>query len=89
MSIIRASVLTLLLVLPAGTTQSFAAPNDGRFRDSVEGYRQQLCSDLKLMLDVNEEEADKRAGTKAAAKYAKLADQAWADGEKQGCSWAT
>ena len=79
MSIIRASVLTLLLVLPAGTTQSLAAPNDGRFQDSVEGYRQQLCSDLKLMLDVNEEEADKRAGT----------DKAWADGEKQGCSWAT
>jgi hypothetical protein len=48
----------------------------------------QLCADLKDMLDVAESEADKRAGTKAAASYAQQADRIWSDGEKNSCSWA-
>jgi hypothetical protein len=53
-----------------------------------EANKRRLCAHRKLILDVDEAEADKRAGTKAATQYAKNADKAWADGEKQGCSWA-
>jgi hypothetical protein len=61
--------------------------NDGRFKKSGEAKRQ-LCHDLKSILEVNEAEADKRAGTKAAKPYAKNADKAWNDASKQGCRWA-
>jgi hypothetical protein len=84
MSIIRASVLAISLV------SLFASPvlaekNSGKFNAAA---HKQLCSDLKLILQVAEAEADKRVGTKAAAPYSRQADQAWADGAKQNCNWA-
>ena len=47
-----------------------------------------FCAGVKDNLDMAEREADKRAGTKAAEKYAKLADSAWELGHSAGCSWA-
>lgn len=84
MSIIRASVLAISLV------SLFASPvlaekNNGGYSAAA---HKQLCSDLKLILEVAEAEASKRVGTRAAAKYSRQADQAWADGEKQNCKWA-
>jgi hypothetical protein len=89
-TIIDLAAAALVIALAIASPGVQAAPNDGRFQQSVEGLKikRQLCADLKLMLDVNEAEADKRAGTKAAKPYAEDADKAWADGEKQGCSWA-
>jgi hypothetical protein len=85
MSIIRASVLALSLVSLLASPV-LAEKNTGKFNPAA---HRQLCSDLKLIADVAESEADKRTGTKAAAPYAHQADQAYADGAKQNCSWAT
>lgn len=81
-------VRTLALVVavaPLVGTPVFAEKNSGRFNSQA---HDQLCADLKLILDVAESEAAKRVGTKAAAKYSRQADQAWADGERQNCKWA-
>jgi hypothetical protein len=87
MSVLRASTLTMLLVL---STAAAAAPNDHRFQQSSEAVKQQMvdCTYYKGMLDTAEKAADQRAGTKAAAKYAKEADKWWAKGEGAGCGWA-
>ena len=69
------------------SSPTFAEKNTGKFQSTPAANRQ-LCADLKDMLEVAESEADKRAGTKAAASYAKQADQAWADGIKSNCKWA-
>ena len=47
-----------------------------------------LCGAVKGYLDYAEKEADKVAGTKAAAKWSKLADSWWQTGTDLGCSWA-
>lgn len=88
MSIIRASLLSLLVVAPlALTSPVMAKPNNGGFQKNAAAHKQ-FCADLKTFLDVAEGEADKRAGTKAAEPYAKEADGWWDTAHKQGCSWA-
>ncbi|MEO7223447.1 MAG: hypothetical protein ABIY37_13330 [Devosia sp.] len=47
-----------------------------------------LCGDVKGYLDHAETEADKRAGTKAAEKWSKLADSWWQTGVDLSCGWA-
>jgi hypothetical protein len=47
-----------------------------------------LCGPVKGYLDNAEKEADKVAGTQAAAKWSKLADSWWQTGVDLGCSWA-
>jgi hypothetical protein len=94
MSILRATIVTALLVLPnVLPSTAFARPNDGRFQKSAEGSRlmsqKEACGLYKDMLDLAEKEADKRAGTKAAAPYAKEADSWWEAGVRHGCSWAS
>lgn len=84
MSIIRASVVAIGLVSLLASP-ALAEKNTGKFNAAA---HKQLCADLKLILDVAEQEAGKRTGTKAAAPYSRQADQAWADGAKQNCSWA-
>lgn len=81
---IRAFVLGLA-VMPLLVPSVLAEKNTGKFNAQAHN---QLCADLKLILDVAESEASKRVGTKAAAPYSQQADQAWADGEKQNCNWA-
>lgn len=87
MSILRASLITLLLV--AASTAS-AAPNNGKFKQSSEAFKQRQvdCAFYKNMLEIAERDAEERVGTKAAAKYSKEADGYWAKGESLGCGWA-
>jgi hypothetical protein len=92
MSIVRATILTLLLLVPTTlAAPALAAPNDGRYKKSSEAMKKEWeggCALYKDMVDLAEREADKRAGTKAAEKYAKEADSWWAAGEAHGCAWA-
>ena len=90
MSILRTSFLTLLLIVPVALPSStFAKPNDGRFQQSVAARKKTVaCANLKLELEAAEDLADENAGTPAAKPYAEVADKAWAEGEKLGCSWA-
>jgi hypothetical protein len=89
MSMLRTFFLTLLLVVPVALPSStFARPNDGRYQQSVEARKKTIaCANLKLELEAAEDLADEQAGTPAAKPYAELADKAWAEGEKLGCSW--
>jgi hypothetical protein len=84
------AAFTVALAVAPVTPDAHARPNDGRYQTSSEALkgRAKSCGDLKLILDSNEEEADKRAGTQAAAPYAAAADKAYADGAKLGCGWA-
>ena len=82
---------SLMLASLIATTSSLAIPNDHRFGKSSEGMKlatANVCSLMKDYLDIAEREADKRAGTKAAEKYSREADEWWAAGERNGCSWA-
>ncbi len=92
MFIVRATIVTLLLVIPSAlATPGLARPNDGRFQRSPEANlmrKADACDLYKGLLDIAEKEADKRAGTKAAAPYAKEADSWWAAGAREGCGWA-
>jgi hypothetical protein len=93
MRIVPATVLIVLLVLPAAfPATALAKPNTGAFNKSSEGFKKQLASDFCMIyhdeLKDAEAAADKNAGTPKAAKYAKQADQAWQKGVQYGCSWA-
>ena len=82
---VRGSAVIVVLVSTLLVSPSLAEKNSGAFNAKA---NKQLCADLKVIRDVNESEAGKRAGTKAAAPYSKTADQAWSDGAKYNCSWA-
>jgi len=90
----RNALVILLVAALAATsiTPTFAKPNNGAYARSGEAFKKQLydeyCAGVKGDLDHAEKEADKVAGTKAAAKWAKLADGAWQMGHDAGCSWA-
>lgn len=77
-------LISLMFAAPA-----LAAPNNGAFQRSVEGNKADadICGYLKGELAVREKEADKRAGTPAAAKWSKLADQTWDTAVTLKCSW--
>jgi hypothetical protein len=85
-------LLTVAAIAATSVTPSFASKNDHRFAESSEAFKkrinEQYCDGLKDNLVINEAEADKRAGTKAAEKYSKAADAMWKAGESAGCSWA-
>lgn len=81
--ILRASVLTLVLI--GGISPALAEKNTGKFNKAAHN---QLCSDLKLIYQTNEDEAQKRIGKASAAPYSRDADKAFEEGERQGCSWA-
>jgi hypothetical protein len=93
MPFFRASILTLVLVLPTAlAAPAMARPNNGGYAKSAEALMKeqvQACSVMKDMLDLAESEADARAGTKAAAPYAEEADEWWAAGVRAGCGWAS
>ena len=90
----NALVLILVAALAATslTTPAFAEKNTGAYKKSAEAFKTQLynefCAGVKGDLDHAESEADKVAGTKAAAPWAKRADDAWKMGHDAGCSWA-
>jgi hypothetical protein len=66
---------------------AFARPNDGRYQKSGEAMKKaDACDFYKGMLDLAEKEADKRAGTKAAKKYADLPGAAIM-GRSRGLGW--
>ena len=88
-----AAVLALVAALAAtSASPTFARPNNHAYEKSGEAFKQQMyddyCAGLKSDLDKAEKEADKRAGTKAAAPWAKQADDIWGYGHTAGCSWA-
>lgn len=87
----KSLTLVTLLTVAALTAPALAAPNDGRFARSSEGLklaRADVCQLMHDYLTEAERQADQRAGTKAAEKYAKEADEWWAAGERNGCAWA-
>ena len=89
MNITRILIATALI--GAVASPALASPNDHRFQKSSEGMKAaqaNLCNLMHDRLTIAEREADKRAGTKAAEPYAKEADEWWAAGERNGCSWA-
>jgi len=92
MRMLRATLITMLLILPTLVTTAQATPNDGRYKTGSEGFKKQLQSDICATIHGNllghEADADKNAGTPAAAKSAKAADKDWQEGEAHGCSWA-
>lgn len=70
------------------------AKNTGKFKLSAEGRRAHanLCSDLKLIHQVNDMEAGKHydAGNDAAGdESSRVAGAAKADAKKFGCKWAS
>ena len=85
-------VSLILAVTLLSIPVALAAPNDGRYQKSGEALKAQmdddLCGPVNGYLDHAEKEADKRAGTKAAEKWSKLADSWWQTGVDLGCSWA-
>lgn len=92
MSILRATIITALLVLPnALPAAAFARPNNGGFQRSSEGntvaVAADACDTFKTLLDRAEKKAARRAGTKAAAPHAREADLWWDAAAAQGCSW--
>ncbi len=87
--IVRISVLALVLTIIISPVVVSAKPNTGSYNKSSEAFKRQTdCMMYKELLKSAEEEADKRAGTKGAKRYADEADKWWAMGEKLGCSWA-
>lgn len=89
----NALVLLVVAAIAAATiTPTFASPNNGAYARSGEAFKNKMyadhCAGLKNDLDKAEKEADKRAGTKAAEKWAKAADDVWKIGHESGCSWA-
>ncbi|HZY67394.1 MAG TPA: hypothetical protein VFE52_02335 [Devosia sp.] len=89
------TALALILVAVfavTGTTPSLAKPNNGAYQRSAEALKKQqhdiMCAGMRDNLTSAEANADERAGTKAAAKWAKIADQIWDDANQLGCSWA-
>lgn len=89
----NALVLLVVAAIAATTiTPTFAKPNNGAYARSGEAFKKQLyaefCAGVKSDLDHAEKEADKVAGTKAAAPWAKRADDAWKMGHDAGCPWA-
>ena len=89
----RIALVVLVAALAATSlTPTFAKPNNGAYARSGEAFKKQMyddfCAGIKDNLDMAEKEADKRAGTKAAEKWAKAADSAWELGHNAGCPWA-
>jgi hypothetical protein len=87
-----AAALVVALTLSAAPAVQ-AAKNDSRFERSVEAKKKHLqaCADLKLVYEGLEDAAEEEASVgapRAAEKYGKAANTAWADGKKLGCSWA-
>jgi hypothetical protein len=89
------NALALILVAALAATSIspvLAKPNNGAYARSGEAFKKQLydeyCAGVKGDLDHAEAEADKVAGTKAAAPWAKRADDAWKMGHDAGCAWA-
>ena len=92
MSIVRATILTVLLVLPAMLpSTAYARPNDGRYKNGAQGAKAlsqaETCDLYKGLLQAAEKEANKRAGTAAAAPYSLEADLWWDAAVHAGCSW--
>jgi hypothetical protein len=95
----KSLILVALLTAAALTAPAQAAAFTGHLQTSIGTNRpvaaaaaaedpDGLCGDLKGYLDHAEKEADKSAGTKAAVKWSKLADDWWQTGVDVGCSWA-
>jgi hypothetical protein len=89
----RIALVVLVAALAATSiTPTFARPNNGAYARSAEAFKKQMyddfCAGLKDNLDMAEKEADKVGGTKAAEKWAKLADSVWEQGHNAGCAWA-
>ena len=85
-------ILTVAALAATSISPTLAKPNNGAYAKSGEAFKKKMyddhCAGLKNDLDHAEKEADARAGTKEAEKYAKLADSAWELGHNAGCGWA-
>lgn len=91
--IATATAVAALALAGAAVPAADAAPNTGRYQNSAEAKRakQQLCADLKLIMETNQDEAKDQweAGNAAAATEADAnASQAYSDARRQGCGWA-
>jgi hypothetical protein len=85
-------ILVAAAIAATSISPTFAKPNNGAYARSGEAFKKAMyddyCAGLKNDLATAEKEADKRAGTKEAEKWSKLADGAWEMGHAAGCSWA-
>jgi hypothetical protein len=91
--IATATIVAALALVGAAVPAADAAPNTGRYQNSSEAKRakQQLCADLKLIMETNQDEAKDQweAGNAAAATEADAsATKAYNDARRQGCGWA-
>ena len=96
----KSLTLVTLLTVAALAAPTQAAALTGHFQTSIGTNRpvaaaaavaeddSGTCGSVKGYLDYAEKEADKGAGTKAAVKWSKLADDWWQTGVDLGCSWA-
>lgn len=87
------TIVAALALAGAAVPAADAAPNTGRYQSSGEAKRakQQLCADLKLIMETNQDDAKAQweAGNAAAATEADAnASKAYSDARRQGCSWA-
>ena len=72
----------------SGHFQTIVAANKPVFAAAAAEDPDGVCKDVKGYLDNAETKADQHAGTPAAAKWSKLADNFWDDGVALGCGWA-
>ena len=89
-SVTIVAAVALMLPLVFGG-QAFAAKNDHRYAQSLEGIRaahENYCDRLKETLRLYEDLASDLAGTAEGDENSALADQIFAKAEDAGCKWA-
>lgn len=85
-----ATAMIVIALALVGATASADASQKNHHQSNAEAHRQ-LCADLKLIMEVNQDEAkaEWEAGNSAAATQADAnASQAYSDARRQGCRWA-
>jgi hypothetical protein len=84
-------LLVALIVAPLLASPALAKKNNGggiKKTGSGELSHESACSLFYGLMRAAEIEADKRAGTAAAAPFSAEADHWWSAGVSHGCSWA-
>jgi hypothetical protein len=94
LQIATATAVAALALVGAAVPAADAAPNTGRYQSSAEAKRakNQLCGDLKLIMEVAQDQAkaEWEAGNADGVKVEdSTATRAYNDARRTGCGWAS